>query len=255
MTIFQALLSGIVQGLTEFLPVSSSGHLALLQNSFGWSKPAVFFDICLHGATVFAVVLYFFGDIVSILKRRDVKMMACIIIATIPAAIAGLLFEDKIEAAFGSSKVVSALFFVTAAALFAGQWAIKAREAGAKAMSYPQALFVGIVQVIALLPGVSRSGMTVSSGLVAGVKKEEAFKFAFIISIPIILAALAYKVLNIDISAEIGGNAAGYITGILTAFVVGMASLFILERVIKAKKLYIFAVYCCLLGVVGILFL
>lgn len=248
-------MSGAVQGITEFLPVSSSGHLALLQGFYGWSEPAVFFDICLHLATLAAVVIYFGKDIVDILRRRDMKMMGCIVVSMVPAVIVGSLFEKKIEEAFASPKIVSALFFLTALALFAGQWAMRSRVSRETRMSFGRAVVIGIAQAIAILPGVSRSGMTVSAGLLTGIDTEKAFKFSFLMSVPIILAAACLKALKMDLNAEISANAASYAAGIAAAFILGILSLSALSRVMRAKKLYIFGIYCLLLGVVGILFL
>ena len=248
-------MSGAVQGITEFLPVSSSGHLAILQGFYGWSEPAVFFDICLHLATLAAVVTYFGKDIVDILRRRDTLMIGCIAVSMVPAVIVGFLFEKKIEAAFASPKIVSALFLVTALVLFAGQWAVKFRVSRETRMSFGRAVVIGIAQSIAILPGVSRSGMTVSAGLLTGIDTEKAFRFSFLMSVPIILAAACLKALKTDLGAEIGASAESYVAGMATAFILGILSLSVFSKVMKSKKLYIFGIYCFLLGVAGILFL
>ncbi len=255
MTLAEAVISGVVQGLTEFLPVSSSGHLALLQGFFGAEEPAVFFDICLHAATLAAVVCFFRREIFAGIKGRDLRMAGCIAVATVPAVAAGLLFEDRIEAIFSSPRVVSSMFFVTALALFAGQWALGARTARAEKISYGRSFFVGIAQAVALLPGVSRSGLTVSAGLLSGLAAGTAFMFSFLMSIPVILAALVYKAVKTDLAAELGSGGLDYAAGMVAAFVVGMLGLMLLRGVIRAKKIYIFGIYCLLLGIVGILYL
>lgn len=255
MTMTQALISGAVQGITEFLPISSDGHLALLHNYFRWSEPALFFDICLHIATVVAIVIYFRRDIIELLTKRDLKTAGYIAVTMVPAGIVGVLFEESIESAFASPRLVSIFFIVTALALFAAQWAMKARAGKNTGISYVKALFIGVAQAAALLPGVSRSGMTVSAGLISGLEAEKAFRFSFLMAVPIILAAFGYKALKVDLAAEVGGNLAGYAAGGAAALVFGLGSLAILDKVIKSRKLFIFGIYCFLLGIVGILFL
>ena len=255
MTLIEAVASGVVQGLTEFLPVSSSGHLVILHGLFGVSEPAIFFDICLHGATLAAVVYFFRAEIAGIIKARDLRMAGCIAVATVPAVAAGLMFEDRIEALFASPRAVSGMLFITALALFAGQWALSAKPARAGGVSYGRSVIVGLAQAAALVPGVSRSGMTVSAGLLSGLEAGKAFMFSFLMSIPVIFAALAYKAIKTDLAAELASGWLNYAAGVVAAFVMGMIGLTLLRGVIKAKKLYIFGIYCFLLGIVGILYL
>lgn len=255
MTLTEAVISGVVQGLTEFLPVSSSGHLALLHGFFGLAEPPVFFDICLHGATLAAVIYFFRGEIARIIRERDMRMAGWVAAATVPAVAAGLLFEDRIEALFASPRVVCAMLLVTALALFAGQWALGAGRIKKGGLSYGRALIVGTAQAAALIPGVSRSGMTVSAGLLSGLEAVKAFMFSFLMSIPVIFAALAYKAIKTDIAAELASGWMNYAAGMLAAFVTGMIGLALLKTVIRVRKLYIFGIYCFLLGIVGILYL
>jgi undecaprenyl-diphosphatase len=254
MSIAEAIISGVVQGLTEFLPVSSSGHLVLVHKFFGLSESSIFFDICLHVGTLMAVLVYFAKDIASLIREKRIDWLLFIAVATVPAVIAALLFEEKISGIFVSPGKVAYLFIVTALVLFAGQISQIKRTRPGKEPTFLTSLLVGISQAFALLPGVSRSGMTISSGLLGGMKAESAFKFSFLLSIPVILGATLYKSLKIDFAGIVLSNSGNYIAGMLTAFAVGFLSLMILWKAVKARRLFIFGIYCLLLGITGILF-
>ena len=251
----QAILSGIVQGLTEFLPVSSSGHLVLLHKFFGFAESGMFFDVCLHAATLAAVLLYFRKDIAGIIREKNIKLIAYISIATVPAVIAALVFEDKIELFFADYRKSAYMLIVTGLVLFSGQFFLRKNENKQKPVSFGTSLFVGIAQIFALLPGISRSGMTISAGLAGGVTRKEAFRFSFLISIPIVAGAVIYKVLKpgaLDVVAS--GMWITYAFGMLAAFVTGLAGLHLVWKFLKAGKLYVFGVYCVLLGSAALLF-
>ena len=254
MTITEALISGVVQGLTEFLPISSSGHLVLVHNFFGFSEPGIFFDICLHAATLMAVILYFSRDIAALVREKNIMWLFYIASATVPAVLAGLLFEKKISAFFTDPGKVAFMLILTALALFAGQFSLWRRMRPGAGPSFFTSLLVGIAQAFALLPGISRSGMTISTGLIGGMKAEEAFRFSFLLSVPVIIGAVAYKALTLDIGAVISGNLANYAAGMAAAFIVGLLSLRLLWWVIKEKRLFIFGIYCLFLGTIGIIF-
>jgi len=255
MTILEAIISGIVQGIAEFLPISSSGHLVLVHSFFGFKEPSMFFDICLHVATLGAVILFFIKDISGLVRRKDYKLLGCIIIGTIPAVLAAFLFEEKISGFFTDIRRVAFMFLVTAIALFAGQFAQWKRKTGGKSLAPLSALKVGLAQALALIPGISRSGITISTGIVSGIGSEDAFKFSFLLSIPVIAGAAVYKALKIDLASAVAGNVLNYMMGMIAAFFVGLISLYLLRKVIKAGRLYIFGVYCLILGVLGIFFL
>ncbi|MEE8575561.1 MAG: undecaprenyl-diphosphate phosphatase, partial [Thermodesulfobacteriota bacterium] len=159
-----------------------------------------------------------------------------------------------VSAIFVSPGKVAYLFIVTALVLFAGQISQIKRTRPGKEPTFLTSLLVGISQAFALLPGVSRSGMTISSGLLGGMKAESAFKFSFLLSIPVILGAAVYKSLKIDFAGIVLSNLNSYIAGMLTAFAVGFLSLMILWKAVKARRLFIFGIYCLLLGITGILF-
>ncbi len=256
MSFTQAILSGIVQGLTEFLPVSSSGHLVLLHRFFGFAQSDMFFDVCLHAATLAAVVLYFRKDIIQLIREKDVKLIVCVGIATVPAVVAALLCEDKISLFFADYRKTAFMLMVTGMILFAGQFFLKKNQLGEKPVSYSASFLVGIAQAFALFPGISRSGATISAGLAGGLKREEAFRFSFLISIPIVAGAVIYKVLKPGVLDLVTGEMwVKYVFGMITAFIGGFLSLNLLWKFIKAGKLFVFGIYCILLGAGAVLFL
>lgn len=255
MTLFEAIISGIVQGVTEFLPVSSSGHLVFVHRLFNAAVPDIFFDICLHAATLVAVIIYFRGDIIDLIRRKQYKWIAYLTIGTIPAVLAALLFEKKIEILFSNMTVVSFMFMGTAIVLFIAQISLWGSQGARKEITFFRSLYIGLAQAVALIPGISRSGMTVSTGIIGGMTKEEAFRFSFLLSIPVIAGATIYKAMRVDTWSFVSGNYNNYIAGMLCAFFVGLLSLNILWKVIKTEKLYIFGIYCFLLSIVGLSFL
>ncbi len=253
MTTIESIISGFVQGITEFLPISSSGHLVLLHNFFGLAEPELLFDLCLHLGTLLAVVLYFKKDIIRLIVEKNINWFICIAIGTIPAVAVGLLFEDRITVFFADARKIYFMLLVTALVLFIGHLSLKKRKEPRKDIRPVNSLIIGISQACALLPGLSRSGMTISTALVSGVKMEEAYKFSFLLSIPVVLGAVMYKMLTLDAGVISSANYVNYIAGTLTAFIVGFASLHILWRLIKGNKVFIFAIYCFSVGITGIL--
>ncbi len=254
MTLIEALISGIVQGFTEFLPISSSGHLVFVHAIFGSKDPSMFFDICLHAATLIAVLVFFRKDILDLIRDRNVKWLSYISVATIPAVIVGVLLEDRIELFFQDPRKVCCMLIITAILLFVGQFAL-ARGKNEGRLSMGRSILVGIAQSIALIPGVSRSGATISAGIAGGLKAEEAFRFSFLLSVPIIIAAVIYKTVTMDAAEASSIDLTVYLVGMSGAFLTGLGALSILKKVIAAKKLYFFGIYCLLLGLAGMLFL
>ncbi|MCK4852371.1 MAG: undecaprenyl-diphosphate phosphatase [Candidatus Omnitrophica bacterium] len=253
MSMAEAIISGVVQGITEFLPISSSGHLALLHGFFHLSEPDLFFDICLHAGTLAAVIVYFGRDMISIIRERKIFLVSCIAAATVPAVVAALFFEERITLFFADPRKVAFMFIVTGLALFAGQFGLRPGTRQRRDPTLTDSLFIGIAQAFALLPGISRSGVTISTGLVRGVRKEAAFSFSFLLSIPAIVGAVLYKgVGRIRGGAVLTDAPANYIAGMAAAFIVGILSLPLLLKVIRTKRLYVFGIYCLLLGLSGI---
>ncbi|MDP8299859.1 MAG: undecaprenyl-diphosphate phosphatase [Candidatus Tantalella remota] len=254
MTIIEAIIAGVVQGITEFLPVSSSGHLVMLHSFFGIKEPDMFFDICLHGATLLAIILYFSKDILELIKNRDVKMLICIAIGTVPAVGVALLFEDRITSLFGDPVRVSVMLLVTGLILLAGQFSLWFKSRTDKEPGFGSSVVTGLAQACALLPGISRSGTTICAGLLCGIKPKEAFRFSFLLAIPAIAGAVAYKAVTFDAAQAAPGTLLNYSAGMAAAFVTGFVSLKILWKVMEGKVLIFFAAYCFILGLGGIMY-
>jgi undecaprenyl-diphosphatase len=254
MDIAQSILLGIVQGLTEFLPVSSSGHLVLFQKLFGFQEAPIFFDTLVHFATLLAVVFYLRKEIWQILTNlnKNLNLIWLLILGTLPAVIFALLFKDYIESTFNSLWMLSVGFFITAALLFATKFIGEGKK-DMKKITWVDSIIIGIFQAVAILPSISRSGATISSALYRDIKREDAFKFSFLLSIPAIAGAMVLQVLDFNPNNLNGGfwpNALGF----AMAAIFGFLSLFLLEKIAQKGKLYYFAAYCFALGVIIVLF-
>ena len=247
MSYAEAIISGIVQGITEFLPVSSSGHLVILHNYFGYKQPQLLFDIFLHIGTLFAVLIYFRRDIINVITKER-RLLWLVVIGSVPTAIIGFAFKDIFKALFTDVKMVGIMLFVTAGFLFAAEWAVKKREkisASGISLRWPKALIIGIVQGISIIPGISRSGSTISSGLLLKLDKKEAIRFSFLLAIPAIIGALLLDMFDgaskIIITPQV-------VAGALTSFLVGLAAIYILIKAVSNNRLKIFGIYCLLAG-------
>jgi len=257
MTIFQALVLGILQGLTEFLPVSSSAHLALAPWLFGWQDPGLAFDVALHFGTLVAVLWYFrkeWGELIaaaiSILKKRRVetveeKRVVFLILATIPGAIGGLLLEKKAETAFRAPALTATALIVMGIVLWAAdRFSQKTREL--PTMRGVDALLIGLSQVFALIPGVSRSGATITTGLLRKFDRQSAAVFSFLMSMPIIAAAV---VLEGPKALHSAGLAPELIVGVIASAISGWLAISVLLRYVTRHSYGVFALYRVLLGI------
>ena len=179
MGLIEAIILGAVQGITEFLPVSSSGHLVILQKIFGISEPTLFFNTMLHIGTLFAVFIVLRQEIINILKNPIQKLTLLLIIATIPIVIVAIVFKDFIEQVFDSGNYIGFFFLITAAALLISEYLSKrpGETRSGSEMTWKDAVMIGVLQGIAILPGVSRSGLTISGGLARKLDREFAAKF------------------------------------------------------------------------------
>ncbi|GHV94308.1 undecaprenyl-diphosphatase 4 [Spirochaetia bacterium] len=278
MSIFVAIILGVVQGLTEFLPVSSSGHLVLLQRVFGISEPALFFDTMVHVGTLAAVFVVLWRDIWAILRRLIQPLTAYLIIATIPAVIFALAFKNSIEAAFESGQFLGAAFLLTSALLTGAELLSRRGVVGGSAkpaegslkkageMNWIDALVIGILQAVAIIPGVSRSGSTLSGALSRKLNRDFAARFSFLLSIPAILGALVLQLKDLakdagsaaaDVAANgseltaMGGGigAAAIIAGTLSAAIVGFFAVRLMLKIVRERSLFGFAIYTAVLGV------
>lgn len=284
MSIFEAIFLGILQGLTEFLPVSSSGHLAIFQKFFHVKEATVSFDVILHLGTLVAVAVVYWKDIVklvvegflilvdycfnlkefvlSVAKKQEPeyrrivtsayrKFALLVIVSTIPTAILGVVLESIVESASATLIVPGICLLVTAALLFVSD-RLPDGDKTPKKTSWLNAIFIGIVQGLATLPGISRSGSTITAGLFCGLRRDFVVKYSFLMSIPAILGAVVLKLpkMKADISST---GPAAYILGALFAAVVGYICIKTMLVVVKKKKFTYFAYYCVLLGIVAII--
>ena len=267
MNILQGIIIGIVQGLTEFLPVSSSAHLIFIQNILG-VESSLAFDTFLHLGTLLAVLIYFRADIIKmieawILSIGDIlqhrfkegfysdpykRLSWYVIIATIPVGLVGVLFESQVDALFAGALYVPGFFlFVTGTILYLSQ-RMASGQIDMSHMGWFQSLFMGLGQACAIMPGLSRSGTTIAAGLVMGLDKEFAAKFSFILSIPAIFGAFVIQLKDIGLSMS--GDGAAIILGFIAAFISGYLAIKWLLDLIQNKSLDIFAYYCWIVGIV-----
>ncbi|MCX6640129.1 MAG: undecaprenyl-diphosphatase UppP [bacterium] len=260
MSYLNTIILGVVQGLTEFLPVSSSGHLVLAQHLLGLTGPQLAFDIMLHLGTLLAVVIYFRRDIMEIVlsaasrsgKRDGRRWMLMIILATIPTGLIGFFFKDKFESLFGDPHLVAMMLLVTAALLFIADRLVIQRRNPSK-LTVSSSLIVGIVQGIAIIPGISRSGSTIAAGIFTGLDARTAARFSFLVSIPAILGATFLELK--DLAGITGADYLPYLTGTVVASVVGYLAIGFLMNVLMKRKLWTFGVYLLVIGVLGLILL
>ena len=268
MGIFEAIFLGIVQGVTEFLPVSSSGHLVLLQKMLGISVPALFFDTMLHCGTLLAVVVALREDLWNLIRRPFQRTTAFVIVATAVTAVFALVFKDDIEDAFLSARWLGQAFLVTSLALFVSEY-LSRRPGGARndaEMSWFDAALIGALQGIAIVPGVSRSGLTLSGALSRKLERDLAARFSFLLSVPAILGALVLQVKELyDFSRFESVNPAAadtlvagiglapVIAGTLAAAITGFGAVLLMFRIIRQRSLAGFGVYTAILGILVLL--
>lgn len=255
MNLIQAIILGIVQGLTEFLPISSSGHLVLMQKIFGITEPTLIFDTSVHIGTLLAVFVVFKDDIISILKKPFQKLTWLLLAATIPTAIIGIVFKDTFEQMFHTGSTLGFEFIATGAILLWSSKLIGGRK-GVKETSYFDAVFIGIMQGLAIMPAISRSGLTISGALFRNLDRNFAARFSFLLSIPAILGAAVFQIKDL---MEVGsGSGAGIgmsalIAGSIAAALAGYISIKFMLEVLKGGKLKYFAYYVFVIGALVIL--
>jgi len=253
MTVLQAIILGIIQGLSEFLPISSSGHLALTLGLMNIDE-GLLFTVVVHVGTLIPVIIVFRKDILALIKKPFQKMTYLLIVATIPAAIVALFFDDMIEAAFTSFNFIAIGFIITGIVLILTD-RLKRNTKKSEDISWLDAALIGLAQAVAVFPGISRSGSTIAAALSRGIDREAAAKFAFLMSIPAILGALLVKIISVvrgdilieEINFIVLG--AGFITAALSGY---LAINFMLAAIKKAKLSY-FAYYVLILS--GLVFI
>ena len=249
MSFLPYLSLGALQGLAEFLPISSSGHLVLAQKLIpGFNLPNVFFDVVVHMGTLFAVLYYFRKKILEILFK-EWKYLLYIITATIPAGLAGYFFQDVFESFFDNVKLVGIALLLTG---FMNLMVDKFSRSK-KPFNFKNTFLVGIAQAIAITPGISRSGITIFSGVSQGIKRERAAEFSFILSIPAVLGANLLQIMNNPRGLS-NGNSLYYLAGFLSAFVFGLLSIRLVFLFLKDMKFKVFAYYCFVVGILALVF-
>ena len=257
MDTLQAIILGIVQGLTEFLPVSSSGHLQLANEILGTDlnpESNLTFSLTLHAATVLSTIVILWAEIWKLLKgifsrtfTAEQAYLLKIVISMIPVGIVGLFFKDYIEAAFSSIAVVGVMLLITAALL---SFAYYAKPRQKEELSYRDAFIIGLAQAVAVLPGLSRSGSTIATGLLLGNKKESVAQFSFLMVLPPILGNALLDCLKGDFGG--GVETLPLVAGFVTAFITGCIACKWMIDIVKRGKLIWFAIYCAIAGVVAL---
>ena len=262
MTWFEALILGLVQGLTEYLPVSSSGHLAIGQALFGMNDGAdnLMFTVAVHVATILSTIVILWSEIDWILKglfkfklNDETKYVLNIIVSMIPVGVVGLLFKDQVEEIFGSGLLVVGCCLLITAALLTFSYYAKPRQK--EHISMKDAFIIGLAQAVAVLPGVSRSGSTIATGLMLGNKKESLAQFSFLMVIPPILGEALLDVMKMVKGEDVMGgiDTLPLVVGFVAAFLAGCVACKWMINIVKRGKLIYFGIYCAIVGVVTII--
>jgi undecaprenyl-diphosphatase len=269
MELAKAIFLGIVQGLTEFLPISSSGHLVIVEHILKVKMPGVSFEVCLHLGTFLSVVVIYWNKIVRMIKatilkacslfsggfdealEEDWKLSYSIVLGTIPAGILGIALKHQIENAFTSISLVAVMLGITGVIL----WFSGSAKTKKENVSLLDTIVIGIAQGFALLPGISRSGMTISAAMARGVDKPKAAEFSFLLSLPAILGAFVLEFSKLATEREFLFSHIGfYVAGFLTSFVFGYIAIRFLLRVIQKGKFRYFGFYCLAVAILVLLF-
>jgi undecaprenyl-diphosphatase len=267
----ESIFLGIIQGLTEFLPISSSGHLVIFQTILGVEGPTLFFDLLLHFGTLIAIVVIFRNEFVSLGCRlinreklaeilggeirdtwnqdENLRMWILVVVGTVPTFLLAYLIREPVEEAFHSSTIVGIALFVTGLLLAVTRW-IRGTGRGIIHMTLIDALVIGVAQGIAVVPGISRSGITIVAGIVMGLKGDVAAKYSFLLSVPAILGAIVFEIVT---RGALGGENFGLyveLMGCCMAFLSGLIALKIVMGFVSSGRLYLFSYYCIPLSVI-----
>ncbi len=262
MDFFDALILGLIQGLTEFLPISSSGHLVIGQALLGLAEPGVSLEIWLHVGTLLAVVAYFRRRVFAIVRAiipgpktpesvPNRRLLWILVIGTIPAVAAVLLFRSYFELAYDSPPFASIMLIVTGIFLLLTFFAANR----ARAVGFTRGFLIGLAQAAAILPGISRSGATISCALFLGVSPAVAAEFSFLLAVPAIAGAFVYDLIFSGAAGAFSGDLPLYFAGALVSFIVGILAIHYLLRVIRAGRFYLFGLYCLVAGTISFILL
>ncbi len=265
MTLINSIILGIIQGLTEFLPVSSSGHLVIVQDLVNVSEPGVVFEIVVHVGSLLAVLIYFSKDIFSIVMScfklfsknktsqddNNIRVATYIIIATAVTAVITLFFKDYFESLYQLPLIVAILLFINGFIIFASD-RMPSGKLPDNNIGFVKSMFIGLGQALAVMPGISRSGTTISFSLFSGMKRSDAARFSFLLSIPAILGAAVLKLDEIQaISPDVLKI---YLAGAVSSFISGLLVITLLLQLIKKKKLMYFSIYCWIFSIIYIIY-
>ena len=262
-SIFAAILLGIIQGLTEFLPISSSGHLEITTfileyfGSDGLPEENILMTVVLHAATALSTLFIFRDEVAQIFRgllqfkwNEEFRFSLNIIISMVPAAVVGVLFDEQIDALFGGRiLLVGSMLIVTGLLLFVAD---KAKNT-TQSVSFGQSLIIGIAQAIAILPGISRSGATISTSVILGIDREKAARFSFLMVVPLIFGKMAKDILSGDMASE-SAALIPLIAGFVAAFITGLIACKWMISLVKKSQLKYFSYYCFTIGILAIIF-
>ncbi len=257
MTIFEALILGLIQGLTEFLPVSSSGHLEIGHYLFGLHEgDNLLFSVVVHGATVLSTLVVFRKDIIDLMSglfkfkwNEPTRYVAMLLVSAVPVGIAGIFFEDRIEALFtGNIVFVGSMLLVTSTLLAVAYFVRK----GKRRIGFVDAIIIGVAQVVAILPGISRSGATIAAGMIIGNDKAQLARFSFLMVIIPILGANFLKLVSSDFSSASSTGSITLLVGFIAAFIAGLLACSWMVNIVRKGKIIYFAVYCAIIGLIAI---
>jgi len=254
MDLIQILILAIIQGITEWLPISSSGHLVVVQQHLGLQEVPLIFDVSLHVGTLCVVVVAFRKDIVEIVKAlykldfesEEGKLAMYIVLGSIPTAIIGLLFHDIFKLLFNSTLAVGTALIITGFILYFS----KLRKNGEE-LSYLDSLLIGIAQGVAIAPGISRSGVTLSMGFLRRIKKEVVFRYSFLLSIPAVIGATVMESKDLMVGEV---DMVVLLFGVVVSMVVGYVSLKLLLKIVLKEEFHLFAYYCWIIGLIIVVF-
>ncbi len=272
MNLIQGIILGIIQGLTEFIPVSSSGHLVLVPWALNWPAPGLLFDTMVHWGTLLAVVTYFWRDWLDVIRgffaslttrgpwnaapggrlaAPNSRLAWGLILGTLPAVVLGVLFDEFFESLFGTPVAVAAFLLVTALILIVSE-RLGRRTRRLDSLRISDALAIGVGQALAIAPGISRSGATIATGLARGLTREAAARFSFMLSAPIIAGAGSQQLLKVLLNGEPAPDLSVVIGGFLAAAIAGYLCIRYLLAYLRQGKLYVFAAYCAIAGVAAL---
>lgn len=262
MNLIEAIFLGILQGATEFLPISSSGHLVLVPTLFNMADPGLSLIAIVHEGTLLAVLLYFRQDLWQVVRgvwiglrqgqplaTAEARLGWYIVVGSIPVAVAGLTLEDFFEDVFGTPVAAAFFLLVTAALLVAGERLLSERKQ-LDQIGWPDAIAIGFFQMLALFPGISRSGSTITAGLWRGLDRATAARFSFLLGVPAILGAGLLALLDILAADSLAAQLPLFLTAFLAAAVSGYACIYFLLNWLRQHSLYVFAAYCAGFGIV-----